>query len=108
MGLACQTDFGVKDTAIEESDTDTDTDSDTDTDTDADSDVDTDTGDTNDTGDIAEEVGITEHSILNFSSIFSFPFWLPDENSSSSTYQQPISPRDYVQKVTGWYFIKST
>jgi len=35
-------------------------------------------------------------------------FYLPDENSTSSTYGQPVSPRDYLRKVSGWYFGHAT
>ena len=35
-------------------------------------------------------------------------FSLPDENSTSTTYQTNISPRDYVGQVSGWYFGLST
>ena len=31
-------------------------------------------------------------------------FSLEDVNSASSTYQQPVSPRDYLEQVSGWYF----
>lgn len=35
-------------------------------------------------------------------------FTLPDLNPNSLRYEQPISPRDYLQQVSGWYFIHST
>ena len=35
-------------------------------------------------------------------------FLLSDINPNSSTLGQNISPRDYLQEVSGWYFIKST
>ena len=31
-------------------------------------------------------------------------FALTDVNSSSNTYQQEVSPRDYLDQVSGWYF----
>jgi hypothetical protein len=31
-------------------------------------------------------------------------FALEDVNSASPTYQQPVSPRDYLEQVSGWYF----
>jgi hypothetical protein len=30
-------------------------------------------------------------------------FALTDYNSTSPTYQQPVSPRDYLEQVSGWY-----
>ena len=35
-------------------------------------------------------------------------FLLADINPNSSTLGQNISPRDYLQQISGWYFIKST
>ena len=35
-------------------------------------------------------------------------FLLADINPNSSTMGQNISPRDYLQQISGWYFIKST
>ncbi len=35
-------------------------------------------------------------------------FALMDVNSTSSTYGQPVSPRDYLQQVSGWYFGHAT
>lgn len=35
-------------------------------------------------------------------------FGLMDVNESSSTYDQPVSPRDFVGEVSGWYFGHST
>lgn len=31
-------------------------------------------------------------------------FSLEDVNPASSTYQQAVSPRDYLEQVSGWYF----
>ncbi|NLF68767.1 MAG: hypothetical protein GX575_06885 [Candidatus Anammoximicrobium sp.] len=33
---------------------------------------------------------------------------LLDVNSASSTYQQAVSPRDYLEQVSGWYFANGT
>ncbi len=30
-------------------------------------------------------------------------FSLTDYNATSPTYQQPVSPRDYLEQVSGWY-----
>jgi hypothetical protein len=35
-------------------------------------------------------------------------FSLTDANSTSPTYTQGVSPRDYVQQVSGWYFTYAT
>ncbi len=35
-------------------------------------------------------------------------FLLADVNSVSARYGELISPRDYLQQVSGWYFIHST
>ena len=35
-------------------------------------------------------------------------FALPDVNSTSSTYGQPVSPRDHLQQVSAWYFGHAT
>ena len=35
-------------------------------------------------------------------------FTLPDINPLSSSYNQSYSPRDFLQAVSGWYFIKGT
>ncbi len=35
-------------------------------------------------------------------------FQLTDVNSTSSTYNQAVSPRDYLQQVSGWYFGHAT
>jgi hypothetical protein len=31
-------------------------------------------------------------------------FSLQDVNATSPTYQQPVSPRDYFEQVSGWFF----
>lgn len=35
-------------------------------------------------------------------------FTLQDVNPNSSTYDQGVSPRDYLRKVSAWYFGHST
>ena len=35
-------------------------------------------------------------------------FSLIDVNPASSTHGQPVSPRDYLQQVSGWYFGHAT
>ena len=35
-------------------------------------------------------------------------FALPDVNPTSATYDQAVSPRDYLQKVSAWYFGHAT
>ena len=35
-------------------------------------------------------------------------FQLEDVNASSATAGQQVSPRDYLEKVSGWYFGHST
>ncbi len=35
-------------------------------------------------------------------------FSLIDVNPASSTHDQPVSPRDYLQQVSGWYFGHAT
>lgn len=35
-------------------------------------------------------------------------FGLVDVNSTSSTYEQVVSPRDYLKQVSGWYFGHAT
>jgi hypothetical protein len=38
-----------------------------------------------------------------------FPdFSLVDENPNSASFDQEISPRDHLEKVSGWYFIHAT
>lgn len=37
------------------------------------------------------------------------PDWmLQDVNPESATHDQPVSPRDYLEKVSGWYFTHAT
>lgn len=35
-------------------------------------------------------------------------FSVVDVNPSSASYDQPVSPRDYLQTVSGWYFGNAT
>jgi hypothetical protein len=35
-------------------------------------------------------------------------FHLVDVNTTSATYNQQVSPRDFLNKVSAWYFIHST
>ncbi len=35
-------------------------------------------------------------------------FSLIDVNATSSTYGQPVSPRDYLEQISGWYFGNAT
>jgi hypothetical protein len=35
-------------------------------------------------------------------------FQLKDENPNSPLYGQVVSPRDHLQKVSGWYFLHAT
>ncbi len=35
-------------------------------------------------------------------------FELIDLNANSATYQEAVSPRDYLQQVSGWYFTYAT
>ena len=37
-----------------------------------------------------------------------YDFTLSDENPYSSSYENDITPSDYLGQVTGWYFIKAT
>jgi len=101
-------DIGV-DTATPEDtsdtiDTDTvDTSDTSDTDTGSVDTGDTDTVDTSDTDPVDTDtgsVGPGPNAVVDFS--------LPDTNPSSPTVGQTVSPRDYLQQVSGWYFIKAT
>ena len=69
--------------------------------------LDTDTGDTGavDTADTGVvDTGTSMEPGLNAVPDFS----LADINPNSVTMGQNISPRDYLQQISGWYFIKST
>jgi len=93
------TDSGSVDTAITEDTSDTTDTSPVDT---ADTDT-VDTADTTDTDPVdtdTDPIGPGPNAVVDFS--------LPDTNPSSPTVGQTISPRDYLQQVSGWYFIKAT
>ena len=86
--------------SLQEGDTDTDADSDSDTDSDTDSD-----SDTNATRfDTAVEQGLRPESHFKAKPDFA----LLDYNPTSTTSEQAVSPRDYLQKVSGWYFAHAT
>lgn len=74
---------------------------------------DTDTGDSDDTADTAVvdtgDTGIIDTGETTGPGPNAVPdFLLADINPNSSTMGQNISPRDYLQQISGWYFIKST
>ena len=76
---------------------------------------DTDTGDTQDTTDTQDtgsvdtaDTGDTDTGDTGPGVNAVADFSLPDINPSSPTVGQNISPRDYLQQISGWYFIKST
>ncbi len=108
---AIDTDTETEDTNDTEGTGDTgDTSEDT-NDTDDTGDTGNDTADTgentNDTGvvdtgtiDTGNPVGPGPNAVVDFS--------LPDTNPASPTVGQTISPRDYLEQVSGWYFIKAT
>lgn len=85
------TDLPPSGDADTDTDADADSDSDTDTDADADTDADTDTA----TTDTAPRVPAADFS-------------LNDENPTSPSFGQAVSPRDHLQKVSGWYFTHAT
>ena len=82
-----------------DSDTDSDTDTDTDTDSDTDTDTDTDTDSDSDT-DSDTDAEISPDARPDFS--------LQDYNNTSPTTGEAVSPRDYLEKVSGWYFTHAT
>jgi hypothetical protein len=87
---------------VDTSDTDTvDTDTVDTGDTDTVDTGDTDPVDTADTSDTdTDSIGPGPNAVVDFS--------LPDTNPSSPTVGQTVSPRDYLQQISGWYFIKAT
>jgi hypothetical protein len=91
------TDTDVADTDLPDTDTDGTTTADTDTDV-TDTDV-TDTGPT-DTGTTDTGVAPCVDCVPDFS--------LADINPNSLRYTQPVSPRDYLEKVSGWAFLHAT
>lgn len=119
---ACGEDDKQVDTATvdtEDSDTDTDDTVDTgETDDTADT-ADTsdtsviDSGDTADTDTGAVDTADTDTGPVDTGTAEAGPnavpdFILADINPNSSTMGQNISPRDYLQQISGWYFIKAT
>jgi len=88
--------------SIQEGDTDTDTDTDTDADSDTDTDTDSDTSTNH--FDTAVEQGLRPEGHFKAKPDFA----LLDYNPTSSTSEQAVSPRDYLQKVSGWYFAHAT
>ena len=121
---ACGEDDKPVDTAtVDTDDTGIDTEDTGDTEETGDSSEDTgDTTDTSDTatidsGDTADtdtaDTGDTDTGIVDTGTFEAGPntvpdFVLSDINPNSSTMNQNISPRDYLQQVSGWYFIKAT
>ena len=85
------TDTATEDTALPDTSTPVDT---------ADTGTSIDTADTDDTADTSDTGSSSQHLVLDFS--------LPDANPSSMSFGQPVSPRDYLNQVSGWYFIKAT
>jgi hypothetical protein len=57
-----------------------------------------DTGDGSDTGE--EPLPISPDAVPDFS--------LVDLNPNSSTFGQPVSPRDLLARTSGWYFVRAT
>ena len=113
---ACDEDNKSVDTAVTDIDT---SDTETPVDTGDTEDTSEETGDTNDTGsddtgdtgdtadtavidtgDTGETTGPGPNAVPDF--------LLADINPNSSTMGQNISPRDYLQQISGWYFIKAT
>ena len=63
-----------------------------------------DTGETQpDTGDSGGDTGTNDPDPVMVSD-----FNLPDINAVSTSFGQTISPRDFIEQATGWYFIKAT
>ncbi len=88
LGVACT---GKEAPRPNETGSEADADSDADTDADADSDADADADSDTDTNQPPMP-----------------DFGLEDLNTTSSTYLQIVSPRDHMQKVSGWYFMHAT
>ena len=53
-------------------------------------------------------LGLTAGSSVAVGDVIVPDFALVDVNSTSSTYDQSVSPRDYLQQVSGWYFGHAT
>ena len=107
-----------QDTDIQVDTADTDTDETQDTGSSDDTGDTQDTSDTEDTGSVEDtadtiDTGIIDTADTDTGSIGPGPnavadFSLPDINPASPSVGQNISPRDYLQQISGWYFIKST
>jgi len=117
--IACSEEDKPSDTAtVDTSDTDSAEDtSDTDTSVIDTSDTedtvdtaDTDTGESEDTGVVdTADTDITDTGTTTEPGPNAVPdFLLVDINPNSATLGQNITPRDYLQQISGWYFIKST
>ncbi len=123
-GPEADSDTGVADTETD-ADTDADTDSDSDTDTDSDTDSDSDHTDDPDTDAVDTDTDVpdsdtdaadtdtggldTDTDTDTGSEIVEAPdFLLEDVNPSSLTYGSPVSPRDYLEQVSGWAFVHAT
>ena len=76
-------------------------------------------GDTSDTGGLdsgPNDSGIADTAIADTGSSDTgvlpteemADFSLTDLNSTSHRYGQPVSPRDYLEQVSGWYFAHAT
>lgn len=127
LPLGCgEDDIKVTDTAVSpvepaSEDTDTATVEETDTEDTQSTDTAQDTGTTNDTAD-TNDTAVTDTGVVDTAdtenpvdtgSVGPGPnavadFLLPDINPSSPSLGQNISPRDYLQQISGWYFIKAT
>ena len=64
-----------------------------------------DTNDTNDTGSTEDtgnpvDTGTPPNPVMDFSRV--------NVNPNSASFGTSISPRDYLQQISGWYFIKAT
>ena len=75
--------------------------------------VDTGTDDSGDTSDTSivdtGDTGVVDTGTTTNPGPNAVPdFLIADINPNSSTMGQNISPRDYLQQVSGWYFIKAT
>ena len=118
---ACDDEDKSVDTAVTDTDT-SDTEDPIDTgETEDTEDTSEETGDTNDTGsgdsgdtadtaivDTGDTAVIDTGETTNPGPNAVPDFLLADINPNSSTMGQNISPRDYLQQISGWYFIKST
>ena len=72
--------------------------------------IDTDTGESEETGTVdTADTSDTDTGTSTEPGLNAVPdFLLADINPNSATIGQNISPRDYLQQISGWYFIKST